>query len=52
MSFVATKDVVAAKQFYGEKLGLEMIHEDNLAVMYRVGHNMVLRVQRMKEFTA
>ena len=52
MSFVATKDVVAAKQFYREKLGLEGLHEDNLAVMYRVGHNMVLRVQRMKEFTS
>ena len=51
MSFVATKDVVAAKQFYGEKLGFELLHEDNLAVMYRVGQNMVLRVQRMKEFT-
>src|SRR5437763_12432999 len=36
-SFIATRDPRAARQFYGETLGLRLISEDGFAIVFECG---------------
>ncbi len=49
--FVATVDAVRAKRFYQVTLGLRLLSEDPLALVFECGGSQ-LRVQILKEFRA
>lgn len=46
VAFVATKDPVAAKRFYGDKLGLALLEETPFALVFAV-RDTTLRVQKV-----
>lgn len=48
VAFVATRDPVRAKAFYGDTLGLRLISEDQFALMFDA-HGTVLRVSIVVE---
>lgn len=50
VAFVATRDPVRAKAFYGEVLGLRFLHEDKFAVVFDAGGT-TLRVAIVPELT-
>ena len=50
MGFVASAQPEAAKQFYGETLGLDFLSEDQFALAFAVAHNQMLRVQKLPQF--
>ena len=50
MGFAVTTDAEKAKEFYGQKLGLELVGDDGYALVFATGTNL-LRLQKMKEHT-
>lgn len=50
MAFVGTRDAGKARAFYGEKLGLRLLNEDNFALEYDSNGTM-LRVTRVPDLT-
>ena len=50
VAFVATKDPVKAKHFYGNTLGLSFVSEDLFALVFD-GNGTMVRVSIVKEFT-
>jgi catechol 2,3-dioxygenase-like lactoylglutathione lyase family enzyme len=50
VAFVATRDAAQARAFYGEVLGLPLVHEDEFALVYDA-HGTMLRVSLAGEFT-
>jgi catechol 2,3-dioxygenase-like lactoylglutathione lyase family enzyme len=50
MGFTVTTDAERAKEFYGYQLGLELVGDDNFALVFATGKNL-LRIQKMKEHT-
>ena len=50
MGFVASAQHEAAKNFYGETLGLTFLSEDQFALTFSVSGKQVLRIQKMREW--
>ena len=50
IGFIPVRDVVAAKKFYGETLGLKVVSEDNFAVVLDANGTMVRLVRMGEEF--
>ena len=50
IAFVATRDASRAKMFYGGTLGLELMSEDQFAVVFDA-HGTMLRVAKVAEVT-
>ncbi len=50
VAFVATKDPVAARAFYEDKLGLELVSDEQFALVFDA-HGTMLRVQKVAEVT-
>jgi catechol 2,3-dioxygenase-like lactoylglutathione lyase family enzyme len=50
IAFVATRDPIRAKAFYRDTLGLELVSEDQFALVFDVAGTM-LRVARVQELT-
>ncbi len=48
ISFVATRDLNLAKEFYVDRLGLEFVHNDGFALVINVSGNM-LRITKVHE---
>jgi catechol 2,3-dioxygenase-like lactoylglutathione lyase family enzyme len=48
MGFVATKDAAACREFYEDKLGLRLIVDDQMALVFESGRE-VIRIQKLKE---
>jgi catechol 2,3-dioxygenase-like lactoylglutathione lyase family enzyme len=51
IAFIATRDLGRAKEFYRDTLGLDLISEDEFALVFDVSGTM-LRVTRVEELTA
>jgi catechol 2,3-dioxygenase-like lactoylglutathione lyase family enzyme len=51
VAFVATRDPVRAKEFYRDTLGLQLISEDEFALVFNAAGT-VLRVTRVQELAA
>ena len=51
MAFVPTSHPEAAKKFYSESLGLDLVADDSFALVYKLAGDQTLRVQRVKELT-
>jgi len=50
MAFVATRDPIRARAFYRDTLGLELVSEDQFALVFDIGGTM-LRVTTVQELT-
>lgn len=51
MAFVPTSHPEAAKKFYSESLGLDLVADDSFALIYKLEGDQTLRVQRVKELS-